>query len=55
MRKPYGFSPSPLTGEGWGECVIDTARFIHESVGCAMRTDGLKGAHGAPYGAELIA
>jgi len=29
---------------------IDPARLIHETVGCAMRTDGLKGAHGAPYG-----
>jgi len=29
---------------------IDSARIIHDSVGCAMRTDGLNGAHGAPYG-----
>jgi len=32
-------------------CVfIDPARFIHEIVGCAMRTDRQNGAHGAPYG-----
>jgi len=24
-------------------------RVIHDSVGCAMRTEGLNGAHGAPY------
>jgi len=28
---------------------IGSARLIHENVGCAMRTVGLKGAHGAPY------
>jgi len=28
---------------------IDSARFIHETVGCAVRTDWLKGAHGTPY------
>ncbi len=39
--------------QGLGRCfwrLIDPARFIHETVGCAMRTDWLNGAHGAPYG-----
>jgi len=29
---------------------IDSTRIIHDSVGCAMRTEGLNGAHNATYG-----
>jgi len=33
---------------------IDPARLIHETVGCAVRADGLNGAHGALYGLCFI-
>ena len=50
-RLPYYAPLNTAVGSGMQvRQVIDPARLIHGVVGCTMRTNGLKGAHGTPYG-----